>query len=127
MAFGIETRVPFYDHKLLEYVAGFAPDQIIDGSSKSLIRKSFKGRVPAAVLAQKGKFGFPSPIDHALKSDKKGKELFFDLYKTTPLLNAKETERLGISFYNGNADLSTFWRVLSYMIWYDIFFTQREA
>ncbi|MEO6707248.1 MAG: asparagine synthase (glutamine-hydrolyzing) [Ginsengibacter sp.] len=127
MAFGIETRVPFYDHKLMEYVAGFAPDQLIDGSSKSLIRKSFKGRVPATVLDQKGKFGFPSPIDHALKSDEKGKELFFDLYRNTPLLHAKETEQLGIDFYNGKADLSTFWRVLSYMIWYDIFFTQVKA
>lgn len=127
MAFGIETRVPFYDHKLLEFVSQFAPDQIINGSSKSIMRNSFKSIVPSTVLRQKGKYGFPSPIDHALKTDKKGKELFFDLYRNTPLLKPKETEQIGIDFYKGKSGLSDFWRLLSYMIWYDIFFTQKKA
>jgi asparagine synthase (glutamine-hydrolysing) len=127
MAFGIETRVPFYDHQLLEFVSQFDPGQLINGSSKSLIRNSFKNIVPQTVLAQKGKYGFPSPIDHALKTDKKGMELFFDLYKKTPFLKPKETEQIGIDFYNGKSDLSSFWRLLSYMIWYDIFFTQTKS
>ncbi len=126
MAFGIETRVPFYDHKLLEFVSQFAPDQLINGSSKSVMRNSFKEIVPPGVLTQKGKYGFPSPIDHALKTDKKGKEIFFDLYRNTPLLKPKETEQIGIDFYKGKSDLSAFWRLLSYMIWYDIFFTQKK-
>ena len=98
MAFGIETRVPFYDHKLLEFVFQFSPDQIINGRSKSMMRDSFKGIVPDKVLQQKGKYGFPSPIDHALRSDKKGKELFFDLYRKAPFLKHKETRQVGEIF-----------------------------
>lgn len=127
MAFGIETRVPFYDHKLLEFVSQFAPDQIINGSSKSVMRDAFKGIVPASVLTQKGKYGFPSPIDHALKTDSKGKALFFDLHRNTPFLKSAETSQIGVDFYNGKGDLSAFWRLLSYMIWYDIFFTQTRS
>jgi asparagine synthase (glutamine-hydrolysing) len=124
MAFGVEVRVPFYDDRLIDFVFQFTPDQVINGSSKSILRNSFKGIVPDTILSQKGKFGFPSPIDHSLISDKKGKNLFFDLYRNTPLLKQKETEQLGIDFYNGKGDLTTYWRVLSYILWYDIFFTK---
>lgn len=122
MAFGIEIRVPFYDHRLMEFVFQFSPDQVINGASKSVMRKSFRGIVPDKILNQKGKFGFPSPIDHALATDKKGKEMFFDLFRNTPFLRQKETEQLGIDFYNGKGELTTYWRVLSYILWYHIFF-----
>lgn len=123
MAFGVEVRVPFYDHKLLEFVFQFAPDQIINGSSKSMLRTSFKGIVPGKILNQKGKYGFPSPIDHALKDDKTGKTLFFDLFRNTPLLISKKAEKVATDFYSGKGNLKIYWRLLSYLLWYNIFFT----
>lgn len=122
MAFGLEARVPFFDHKLVEFVLQFRSEDIIQGQSKSILRKSFKGIVPEKILQQKGKYGFPSPIDHALKKDQYGRELFFDLYKQTPLLKKKETEKLGIDFYEEEGDISIFWRTFSYILWYNIFF-----
>jgi asparagine synthase (glutamine-hydrolysing) len=127
MAFGIETRVPFYDHQLIDFIFQFAPDEIINGNSKSILRKSFKDIVPGKVLSQKGKYGFPSPIDHTLKTNLKGRELFFDLYKNTPFLKPKETAQVGIDFYNGKGSLTTYWRLLSYILWYDLFFTRRAG
>lgn len=127
MAFGVEARVPFYDHKLLEFVFQFAPDQVINGSSKSIIRTSFKGIVPEKVLNQKGKFGFPSPIDHALKDDPTGKSLFFDLYRNTPFLIAQKAEKVALDFYSGKGNLTAYWRLLSYILWYHIFFTKGWA
>ncbi|MDQ2719755.1 MAG: asparagine synthase (glutamine-hydrolyzing) [Bacteroidota bacterium] len=124
MAFGIEIRVPFYDHQLMDFIFQFSPDQVISGSSKSILRNSFNGIVPEKVLSQKGKYGFPSPLDHVLATDKRGKELFFDLYRNAPFLKQKETEKLGIDFYNGKGDLRIFWRTLSYVLWYSIFFGQ---
>lgn len=118
MAFGVEIRVPFYDHILVEFIAAFNPSDIVDGRSKSIMRKSFRGVVPDAVLDQKGKYGFPSPIDHALKNDMKGREMFFDLYADVPLLNQAETRKLGEAFYKGQVDMTLFWRTLSYIIWY---------
>ena len=122
MKFGIEVRVPLFDHKLIEFILQFNTEDIISGSSKSIMRKTFKGIVPDTILNQKGKYGFPSPLDHTLRNNSEGRNIFFDLYKKTPLLNPKETEKLGLEFYNGKGDLSVFWRTMSYMIWYQVYF-----
>lgn len=127
MAFGVEARVPFYDHQLLEFVFQFAPDQLINGSSKSMMRTSFKGVVPQKILEQKGKYSFPSPIDHALKDDSMGKSLFFDLYRNTPLLIPRKAEQVANDFYHGKGNLNIYWRLLSYILWYHIFFTEQRA
>jgi len=125
MAFGVEIRVPFYDHRLINFILQFSTDEIITKNSKSILRNSFRGIVPDSILSQKGKYGFPSPIDHALITNKKGKEYFFDLLEQTPLLKRKETAQVGIDFYKGKDNLTTYWRLLSYMLWYDIFFKQK--
>jgi asparagine synthase (glutamine-hydrolysing) len=122
MNFGIEVRVPFFDHKLIEFIFQFNSDEIISGSSKSIMRNSFKNIVPEKILQQKGKFGFPSPLDHILKNDKQGKEIFFDRANKTPLLIPEKTKKMANEFYNGKGDLSSFWRTLSYMIWYHLHF-----
>ena len=126
MKFGIEVRVPFFDHKLIEFILQFNTDDVISGSSKSIMRSSFRGLVPDKVLDQKGKYGFPSPLDHILKNNKEGKEIFFDLCTKTPLLNPLKTRKLGLNFYEKNGDLSDFWRTLSYMIWYQIYFKNQN-
>jgi len=122
MAFGVEIRVPFFDHKLIEFVLQFRPEDLVNGRSKTIIRDSFTGIVPDAVLQQKGKYGFPSPIDHHLCIDEEGRQIFFDLCKHTEFLDPKKTEQLGIDFYSGKANLVTYWRTLSYIMWYHIFF-----
>ena len=122
MAFGVEVRVPFFDHELIAFVLQFVPEDIISGSSKSMMRKSFRGVVPDTILDQKGKYGFPSPIDHALQESKEGREIFFDLYKNTPLINTRTTEKLANDFYKGTGNLTTYWRTLSFIIWYQLFF-----
>ncbi|MEY4702619.1 MAG: hypothetical protein RIR96_516, partial [Bacteroidota bacterium] len=89
MAFGVEARVPFFDHKLVEFVLQFDHSDIMRGRTKNLMRKSFRGTVPDFILDQKGKYGFPSPINHRLKTDDAGKSIFFDLVEKTPLLQQK--------------------------------------
>lgn len=126
MAFGVEIRVPFFDHVLIEHVLQYDSAQFVSGRSKQILRQSFKGIVWDEVLNQKGKYGFPSPIDHALQSDSVGKELFYDLISKTPLLDPSKTRELGNQFYAGKGDLSIFWRTFSFMIWHDIYFTNRS-
>lgn len=122
MNFGIEVRVPFFDHKLIEFIFQFNSHEIISGSSKSIMRNSYKNIVPEKILQQKGKYGFPSPLDHILKNNKQGKEIFFDRLDKTPLLIPEKTRKMANEFYDGKGDLSSFWRTLSYMIWYQLHF-----
>lgn len=125
MAFGVEIRVPFYDHELVDFVTQFDSSSLMDGASKSLIRKSFEGIVPSKILNQKGKYGFPSPIDKLLRESFEVKELVAKLTPKVPFFNQSEVKKIADAFYTNNENPGLFWRVLSVAIWYDIFFVNK--
>jgi asparagine synthase (glutamine-hydrolysing) len=62
MAASIESRVPFLDHKLVEYAA-MLPDQwkLCGLTTKRVLRESMKGLLPASIL-NRPKMGFPVPF-----------------------------------------------------------------
>jgi len=62
MAFGIEARVPFLDHKLVE-LALRLPDRLrISGDEQKVaLRRAFVDVVPDEVLRRRDKIGFASP------------------------------------------------------------------
>jgi asparagine synthase (glutamine-hydrolysing) len=60
MAVGLEVRVPFCDHRLIEYVWNVPWEmKTADGREKSLLRMAFGDRLPPAVL-DRPKSGFPA-------------------------------------------------------------------
>jgi asparagine synthase (glutamine-hydrolysing) len=63
MAVGVEVRVPYYDHRLVEYVFN-APTAMktFDGREKSLLRAVTAPLLPTSVV-NRGKSGYPSPHD----------------------------------------------------------------
>jgi asparagine synthase (glutamine-hydrolysing) len=62
MAFSIETRTPFIDYRLVEYVFSLpACYKIHNGWTKFLLRESTMGLVPEAIRLRKDKLGFPAP------------------------------------------------------------------
>ncbi len=62
MAASVESRVPFLDHKLVEFTARVPARYKIRGfRGKYLLRRAMTGRLPAAVL-RRNKKGFPTPI-----------------------------------------------------------------
>ena len=62
MAFSLEARVPFLDHRLVEWAAAQPDDlKIRSGVTKFILRKAFEGRIPPAV-ARRPKQGFDLPL-----------------------------------------------------------------
>lgn len=63
MAFSIESRVPFLDHRLVEYVYHLpAGDKILDtGETKSILRRALKDILPDAIANRKDKKAFVTP------------------------------------------------------------------
>jgi len=69
MASSVELRVPFLDHKVLEYAAALPRNQKVRGwTMKYLARKALKTRVPKEILDRK-KAGFPVPVTSWLRHD----------------------------------------------------------
>lgn len=61
MAHGVELRVPFVDHRVIELVAGLPPSKAGDALEKPLLRRVGGALLPADVAARK-KSPFPHPI-----------------------------------------------------------------
>jgi asparagine synthase (glutamine-hydrolysing) len=62
MAASIESRVPFLDHKLVEFSAALPERMKLRGATtKYVLRESMKGLLPEAILSR-AKMGFPVPV-----------------------------------------------------------------
>ena len=63
MAHGIEARVPFLDHRLVEFALGIPAMQKIRGAQgKRVLRRAMAGLLPGEVTARKDKLGYPTPF-----------------------------------------------------------------
>ena len=62
MAFSIESRMPFLDFRLAEFMARVpASYKIHDGWTKHLARNAFDGRLPSSIVWRRDKMGWPIP------------------------------------------------------------------
>jgi asparagine synthase (glutamine-hydrolysing) len=62
MAASVESRVPFLDHKLVEFTSSLPERLKLRGwTTKYVLRQSMKGVLPAAIV-DRPKMGFPVPI-----------------------------------------------------------------
>src|SRR5437763_6170339 len=70
MAHGLESRVPFLDHPLVEVAATIPADvKFKNGSMKNVLRNSVGKLIPPTVLNRKDKMGFPVPLSEWFKNE----------------------------------------------------------
>lgn len=72
MAFSLESRVPFLDYRLVEYVFSL-PDRcrIYNGLTKAVLRNSMKGILPEEIRMRTDKMGFVTPQNLWLRNEMK--------------------------------------------------------
>ena len=64
MAWSIETRLPFLDYRLAEFVFSLEEETRIRGTTtKALLRDALGDRIPPAILARRDKKGYETPTD----------------------------------------------------------------
>lgn len=69
MAASIESRVPFLDHKLVEFAARLPERMKLRGlTTKYILRQAMADKIPAEILNRK-KMGFPVPIGAWLRGE----------------------------------------------------------
>lgn len=62
MRWGVESRLPFLDYRLVELAMSLEPtDKINKGITKFILRSSMKGIVPSLILERSDKIGFGVP------------------------------------------------------------------
>ncbi len=78
MAHGLEARVPFLYHPLIEFVATIPANiKFKDGRMKHLLKQTYANVLPKKILDRKDKMGFPVPLTEWMNGELK--EFVFDI------------------------------------------------
>ena len=97
MRFSIESRVPFLDVHLVEYLFSLPEEYLISdaGCSKYVFREAMRGIVPDAILDRQDKIGFATPEKYGLPKWTSGYVNYFCLQTKLVALNKRSSKRLG--------------------------------
>jgi asparagine synthase (glutamine-hydrolysing) len=130
MAFSIEGRVPFVDHRIVEFSASIHPNRKLHGlQDKYIVKRVAKGLVPDHTIRRK-KQGFYVPIDLWLNKDLKStvsdilsKESvrergFFKYAHIQKMLDNYKESKL---YY-----ARQLWSILNFEIWQKIYIDRQE-
>lgn len=135
MAFSLETRPPFMDHRLVEFCFRLRFDEKIrDGFSKSLLRRAMSGVLPLMVLRRRDKKGMPTPYLRFFAQSENLAALRRLLLEgelaRCGILARRGTERLLSSLGNRVVPVTTYtissvWRAATLEIWFRQFIEKR--
>lgn len=109
MAYSLEIRLPFLDHRLVNFALNLPPSmKIKNGWTKYILRKSLK-ELPKEISWRKDKQGFITPEEKWLKND--FREKITDLFMSSKLdelgiINKSKLLNLYRNFLKGNKNIS---------------------
>lgn len=121
MAHGVESRVPFLDHPLVELAATIPANvKFSSGELKRLLRIGFADKLPAAILERRDKMGFPVPLQVWLRQGGRARDFVMDTFSS---VNARTRDYLASGFdiqtlINGGSVFNrNIWAFLSLELW----------
>ena len=125
MCHSLEVRVPFLDHKLVEFVATIPAEYKLKvWQKKRVLIQALKGIVPKTILNRR-KQGFSIPLDrwlrgplreltHAYLEESALREVgFFDRQSIAEILSQHDR---GLRNHE-----SKIWALLTFMLWHDLY------
>jgi asparagine synthase (glutamine-hydrolysing) len=120
MAHSIESRLPFLDYRLVEFVLGL-PDRykIYEAVTKYILRQSLKDLVPESIINRSDKMGFVTPEEIWLKrnSDIFRNELEETIKLSNGLINDKILDFFDAIIHNKRHFDFTSWRYIAFGRW----------
>lgn len=125
MHHSLEVRVPFLDHKLIEYSATIPPElKIKRFRKKYLLKKAVSPLLPEAVINHR-KQGFVGPMAMWLKTDLKRlvlERLSEENIRRHGVLNPQTVARILDEHFSGRENNDTLiWTLLIFQSWFDIY------
>jgi asparagine synthase (glutamine-hydrolysing) len=124
MAASIESRVPFLDHPLTEWVAALPQTMKLRGTTtKWILRQAMRGRLPPPILTRR-KMGFPVPVGSWLRGH--WQPLLTEYVtgsraRERGLFDADTVARLVSEHMRGVNHAERLWALLTFEIWARVF------
>jgi len=123
MAVSLEARVPYLDHRLVEWVSALPMAMKVRGSTgKYLLKRAAADRLPAST-ARRPKQGFEPPLAHWLRGEM-GRRALDEINGSAAgrlgVWNGRTIERWFGAHQRGEDDYSLLlWGVWMFALWYD--------
>ena len=119
MAFSIESRVPFLDHRLVELAFSMPDnDKISTGITKNILRESMRGILPDAITNRMDKKGFVTPGE--IKWLRGPLQYLIEEidYSNISMLNTSKIKNIISEYKDGNnSHAKLVWRVATLSRW----------
>ena len=119
MAHGLESRVPFLDHPLVEFAATIPADiKFPGGKMKNLLKKVFKEKIPLKTLHRRDKMGFPVPLKEWFEGPLK--EFVYDIFssQTAKTREFYDPQKVLQNLKNSSQFSRKIWGILSLELWH---------
>ena len=132
MMFSIESRTPFLDYRLVEYLLKTEDSaKIKDGYTKSILRRSMKGLLPEKIRLRRDKVGFATPEDVWFSEntfkDLIGSILDSDSFRNRGIIDSEKACKLYDKHCKGEIKISKdIWKWINLEIWYRTFIDERK-
>jgi asparagine synthase (glutamine-hydrolysing) len=127
MAFSIEARVPFLDHRLVEFTLGAASECLINrGETKYLLREAMRGTLPDEIRTRQDKVGFGTPEGEWFRTSR-FQEIVGDLLSTRSFrergfVDVEVARNMYREHLSGERDVSKeIWKWLNVELWHQQF------
>ncbi len=132
MAHSLESRVPFFDHKVVEYIFNLPIDQKIKfGWNRFIYRNAMKGIIPEMNRTRRSKVGFTNPEwEWIERRADKFREIFVsETFRSRKYWNAEKVlSEFELALHNKKkGDILFFWRLFSVEMWMRTYVDKFEA
>jgi len=123
MAFSIEARLPFLDHRLVEFLFGLDGHwKVRRGRTKVVLREAMRDILPETVRHRMGKLGFPTPFAAWLREPSVRRYVEGVLgsasFRGRGYLDADRLDRLYAGHLAGADASQTLWKALNLELWF---------
>jgi asparagine synthase (glutamine-hydrolysing) len=126
MAHALESRVPFLDQELVDYVLRLPADAIIhDGWSRAILRDGLTGVLPEKVRLRRWKVGFTTPETRWLRARRAVLQSLFrsPAFCARPYWDGLAVAEAFDAACRGEVEWSQFfWRAVNVELWLRVFF-----
>ena len=120
MAASIESRVPFLDHKLMEFSAQMPDNLKLRGNTtKFVLRQAMKGILPDEILTRK-KMGFPVPVGKWFRNEYRhliDEYVLSERALSRKIFNADFVRDLAERHFQGENHDERLWALLNFEMW----------
>jgi asparagine synthase (glutamine-hydrolysing) len=130
MASSLEARVPFLDHKLVEWVAKIPmSSKLRNFEPKYLLKKAVEGLIPNEIIYRK-KMGFGAPMSQWLRGDfgvQVRSEIFSSKILERKIFNLEFIDGLFNEHFSGRRDNGLhIWVLYNLSRWYDYWIVEKS-